>query len=96
MALVDSLNAMFNIATSVEHVFSVDICPIKRLFIKKALKTQPKYMFEDVGMFLNERFIDVDGRNVDAADLQIDVLLAGWSCKDVSGLNNNRASFRDN
>ena len=96
MALVDSINAMFNMAISVEHVFSVDICPIKRLFIKTALKTKPNYISEDVRMFLNNQFIDADGRNVELADLQIDVLLAGWSCKDVSALNNNRASFRDN
>ena len=96
MALVDSINAMFNFAISVEHVFSVDICPIKRLFINNALKTKPKYIFENVSMFLSDHYIDADGRDVELADLQIDVLLAGWSCKDVSGLNNNRESFRDN
>ncbi|KAH7118782.1 hypothetical protein B0J11DRAFT_75237 [Dendryphion nanum] len=81
-------------AIEVNHHFSAEIEPFKQGFIERNF--QPKILFRDVREFISQ---DATATTAYGADVTIpqnlDILVAGFVCKDLSRLNNKRKSLED-
>eukprot|EP00973_Karenia_brevis_P080216 11127774-Karenia_brevis.AAC.1 len=75
------------------HVFSVENNPAKVGFQQRCLKNPPQHIFDCVSMFAVEWAKDVEGVWVRVADLQVDIFMSGWSCKDHSTCNNKATQY---
>ena len=72
----------------VEHTFTCEISEWKREFAHNntAPPERPKHRFSDCQQFIQGELTDVDtGLTLAGKDLQIDILIVGFSCKTLSG-----------
>eukprot|EP00973_Karenia_brevis_P073586 10223961-Karenia_brevis.AAC.1 len=85
-----------NLGLEVEHVFSVELDPGKRAFLQRCLKTSPQHVFECVSIFGQVVAKNIQGEDVVIADMKVDLVISGWSCKDHSLCNVKQSSFAGN
>ncbi|MBW0476709.1 hypothetical protein O181_016424 [Austropuccinia psidii MF-1] len=76
----------------IRHVFSCEIEPFKQAYIERNF--QPPILFRDVCELGNKEATTAYGAKV-SVPLDVDMLVAGTSCVDYSGLNNQKKAIDD-
>ena len=78
----------------IEHVFSAEIEPYKQAYISRNFGDQDLILFRDVEELQFTHAHTAYGARVEVP-LDVDLLVAGTSCKDCSSLNNQRQDLLD-
>ncbi|ODM20657.1 hypothetical protein SI65_03710 [Aspergillus cristatus] len=73
-----------------KHLFSAEIVPFKQAYIERNF--HPRYLFRDVAE-LKDRVAQTAYGSLEKIPKNPDILIAGFSCVDFSGLNNNRKTL---
>ncbi|KAH8434119.1 putative SNF2 family helicase [Aspergillus melleus] len=81
------LEKHFGMTLPFRHLFSAEIVPFKQAYIERNF--HPRYMFRDVNE-LKDRVAKTAYGSLEKLPKNVDLLVAGFSCVDFSGLNNNR------
>ncbi|CAO1621917.1 unnamed protein product [Sympodiomycopsis kandeliae] len=87
-----AVEAKWGIQMGVEHVFSCEIEPFKQAYIERNFR--PPLLFRDVTELGNAQAHTAYGALVDVPG-DIDLLVAGTSCVDYSGLNNKKKAMNE-
>lgn len=82
-----AVEAKWGIKMGIDHVFSCELEPFKQAYIERNFK--PPLLFRDVTELGNAKAHTAYGALVDVPG-DIDLLVAGTSCVDYSGLNNKK------
>ncbi|KAH2162340.1 hypothetical protein KXW33_001203 [Aspergillus fumigatus] len=72
------------------HLFSAEIVPFKQAYIERNF--HPRFLFRDVKQLKN-RFAQTAYGSLEKIPKNPDLVIAGFSCVDFSGLNNNRKTL---
>ncbi|KAA8650448.1 putative SNF2 family helicase [Aspergillus tanneri] len=72
------------------HLFSAEIVPFKQAYIERNF--HPRFIFRDVGE-LKDRVAQTAYGSLEKIPKNVDLLVAGFSCVDFSGLNNRRKTL---
>ncbi|PWN17792.1 hypothetical protein BCV69DRAFT_285675 [Microstroma glucosiphilum] len=87
-----AVEAKWGIKMGIEHVFSCELEPFKQAYIERNFN--PPLLFRDVTELGNARAHTAYGALVDVPG-DIDLLVAGTSCVDYSGLNNSKKAINE-
>ncbi|KUJ09785.1 uncharacterized protein LY89DRAFT_788039 [Mollisia scopiformis] len=96
--LCEDLIQNHDVSLSFDHVFSAEIVPFKQAFIQRNF--HPKLIFKDIAEFFRKE-LKVDRKATTAYGSRIevpsdvDILFAGFSCKDFSRLNKSPKTLED-
>lgn len=98
-ALEDVWNMSFSekhgVLWECEHVFICELDPAKRKALL-ATHTDVRFVFSDARDVAQGRALDFRSNTfVDTYQLEVDLLVAGYPCKDLSGLKNKPPAFSD-
>lgn len=85
-----AVEAKWGIKMGIEHVFSCELEPFKQAYIERNFR--PPLLFRDVTELGKEKAHTAYGALVDVPG-DIDLLVAGTSCVDYSGLNNKKKAM---
>ncbi|EGG01261.1 uncharacterized protein MELLADRAFT_79036 [Melampsora larici-populina 98AG31] len=85
-----SVKDLWGLDFRVQHVFSCEIEPFKQAYIERNF--QPPILFRDVCELGQEKATTAYGAQVTVPN-DVDMLIAGTSCVDYSGLNNRKKSI---
>ncbi|EKD04517.1 DNA repair protein rad8 [Trichosporon asahii var. asahii CBS 8904] len=83
--IAKSMEEQYDVKLNVEHVFSCEIEPFKQAYIERNFR--PPILFRDVTELGRKKAHTAYGSLVDVPG-NVDLLIAGTSCVDYSGLNN--------
>ncbi|RDW90589.1 putative SNF2 family helicase [Aspergillus mulundensis] len=81
----DNLKKYFNRDLDFDHLFSAEIVPFKQAYIERNFR--PRLLFRDVAELQNPLAQTAYG-SLEEVPKNADILIAGFSCVDFSGLNN--------
>ncbi|PLB48961.1 hypothetical protein P170DRAFT_464536 [Aspergillus steynii IBT 23096] len=84
------LETHFDRTLPFRHLFSAEIVPFKQAYIERNF--HPRYLFRDVNQ-LKDRVAATAYGSIEKVPKNVDLLVAGFSCVDFSGLNNNRKTL---
>ncbi|KAH9824209.1 hypothetical protein DFH28DRAFT_1216462 [Melampsora americana] len=85
-----SVKDLWGLDFNIQHVFSCEIEPFKQAYIERNF--QPPILFRDVCELGQEKATTAYGAQVTVPN-DVDMLIAGTSCVDYSGLNNRKKSI---
>ncbi|KAL4975868.1 hypothetical protein BDW66DRAFT_166919 [Aspergillus desertorum] len=83
----ENLKKYFNRDLDFKHLFSAEIVPFKQAYIERNFR--PRLLFRDVAE-LKDRVAQTAYGSLEKIPKSADILIAGFSCVDFSGLNNYR------
>ncbi|KAL4987101.1 hypothetical protein BDW68DRAFT_178160 [Aspergillus falconensis] len=83
----ENLQKYFNRDLDFKHLFSAEIVPFKQAYIERNFR--PRLLFRDVAE-LKDRVAQTAYGSLEKIPKNADILIAGFSCVDFSGLNNYR------
>ncbi|KAL4812351.1 hypothetical protein BDW67DRAFT_188785 [Aspergillus spinulosporus] len=83
----ENLQKYFNRDFDFKHLFSAEIVPFKQAYIERNFR--PRLLFRDVAE-LKDRAAQTAYGSLEKIPRNADILIAGFSCVDFSGLNNYR------
>ncbi|KAL4777652.1 hypothetical protein BDW60DRAFT_221323 [Aspergillus nidulans var. acristatus] len=83
----ENLQKYFNRDLYFKHLFSAEIVPFKQAYIERNFR--PRLLFRDVAE-LKDRVAQTAYGSLEKVPKNADILIAGFSCVDFSGLNNYR------
>ncbi|KAI9038630.1 putative SNF2 family helicase [Aspergillus affinis] len=86
------LKKHFGMTLQFRHLFSAEIVPFKQAYIERNF--HPRRVFRDVNE-LKDRVAKTAYGSLEKVPKNVDLLVAGFSCVDFSGLNNNRKTLDD-
>ncbi|KAL4917150.1 hypothetical protein BDW62DRAFT_218256 [Aspergillus aurantiobrunneus] len=86
----NNLNKHFNRELNFRHLFSAEIVPFKQAYIERNF--HPRLIFRDVAE-LKDRVAQTAYGSLEKIPKNADILIAGFSCVDFSGLNNHRKTL---
>ncbi|KKK13442.1 hypothetical protein ARAM_000893 [Aspergillus rambellii] len=88
----ENLQKYFNRDFQFRHLFSAEIVPFKQAYIERNF--HPRFIFRDVAELKN-RVAQTAYGSLEKIPKNPDILIAGFSCVDFSGLNNKRKTLDD-
>ncbi|KAL4910325.1 hypothetical protein BDW74DRAFT_186376 [Aspergillus multicolor] len=88
----NSLKKYCNRDLDFDHLFSAEIVPFKQAYIERNFR--PRLLFRDVAELQNSSAQTAYGSH-EPVPKDADILIAGFSCVDFSGLNNYRKSLEE-
>ncbi|KAL4785464.1 hypothetical protein BJX76DRAFT_356020 [Aspergillus varians] len=86
----ENLRKSFGLDLDFKHLFSAEIVPFKQAYIERNF--HPKLLFRDVAE-LKDRVAQTAYGSLEKIPKNVDILIAGFSCVDFSGLNNRRKTL---